>query len=625
MSIEIIQTEPQLRDGDDDERIVNYVQSRLKAFGNARQRVEEVWLESWAHYVSTPEALTFLRSRTIVEVGKVNNDWRHKIQDGKAFESTEQIVAYFMQASFPNMSWFDVVPRRPGYSQIAKLVRQYLSVKLSNSNFRSEWQHFLRQLTITGMSTFACYWEDENEESEVEFETIDNFDIWVDPTCADADRAVIRRILKTRADIVESDLYDMTLQEMRELPEMGYDNNQTKKDELMRFTGVQPQVLDMTEQLELYEYWGDIHLGDKTYKDVVATICGNKLLRLEQNVDGTPFVIGSYIPIVRQPYPMGASQPSLGLLHAQNSFLNQRLDNNEICINQMFTLLEGAGIAVEEVFSEPGKVFSVTSHDAIRPVQLQAGNVQTAYEEQQALDRRIDQNYGTIPMVGLGQGRQAERVTATEVQAVRDAGGTRLSNVHKHIEDTSLKPVLKKVLDFYQKYFTKQQDVVRVANPKIAGAYDYIGVEPKDLKLSYSIAPVGAEGVLERQRAVDNVTNFITLVTQIEPFSQYVDFEALFDYLLEKWDFDEPDRFKKAPEQAQPQTPQAQVAATAQEIGGDSMANAMQANDMAGLTPEMMAELSKSMGANVNAPLPVENGAPVNDPNALSAIPAQTM
>lgn len=223
---------------DADDAIANYVNSEFERFSTQRQVAEENWLEAWSLYLGTPESINYQRSRVLETVGEVNADWRHRINTGKAFEMVETVHGYLMSATFPNNEWFSVIPQQPGVRELARVVRKYMAAKLAECNFRGHFENFLRQLLITGNSVMALPWryetkkwkkniklqtdvEDEFgvwnvetkwktiEETRIvqnhpDFETLDMFDCYLDPTATDPNNAAfIRRITKTKAEVLE--------------------------------------------------------------------------------------------------------------------------------------------------------------------------------------------------------------------------------------------------------------------------------------------------------------------------------------------------------------------------------------------------------------------------------------
>lgn len=599
------------------DNVVSYVRQEHKRYADARQDVEDLWLEAWATYLGTPQSTSYIRQRSLYSVGNVNTDWRHKLNTGKAYETIETIHAYLMSATFPNRDWFNAVPQSPGEDNLltARLIKRHVQDKLTEGKFRSVWEGFLRQLLITGSSVIALPWrvettnikkwqkvripvfDDESEfevvEEEVEvyscpdFEVLDMFDCYFDPLQPDPNKGnFIRRLIKTKAEVLnlldEGYYYGTDKKHIVDCePTEGY-NYETNQEDLKTFQGITvDRGWHPAQHVELIEFWGDIHLENETHHNVVVTMCGGNLLRFEPNPYwcGKPFVVGTHTPLSRQPYAMGALQPNLGMLHELNIITNQRLDNLEIAIDQMYTLRSDGLLQPEDVFTEPGKVFLVSDHNDIQPLQNMSANFMVTYQEASYLESTIDKNFGTGNYVGANAARSGERVTAEEVAAVREAGGNRLNGVHKHIEDTALLLVLDKLMQLVRQFTVKPQSV-RVAG-KDAGAYDYYELDVEDLGKPIKLIPVGSDHVLERKAYIEDRLAFVQAVAQIPEMAQMVDYKRMMTDLLQHWGFEEPEAYLKSSPETTPEqeaiesvsdTPDPQqMLNEAQAIGGQGM------------------------------------------------------
>ncbi len=537
--------------------VVDFVKTELRTFSMARLQKEQTWLECWAAYLGTPKSIEFLRAQMLKYVGDSNNDWRHRINTGKAFENVETILSYLHPAFFPNRDWFDCVPTSPGYYNLADSVKKFVQAKLHQGKFISNWEMFLRQLLIIGNSCIALPWRYETtkwrkrvkveiptvdgaefgkkydfKEVEIDkvvqnhpdFEVLDMFDVYVSPRACDPNNGnFIRRIYKTRAELaqcIKSGYFkNLTSAELKDLNPSYYTDltAQTHKDVIKQYQGID-QVSDKytkkwSDTIELYEFWGDIHLADRTYHDVRVIICEDKLLRFETNPywAGKPFVIANYIPVVRSPMGLGVIEPTLGLLHEMNVVTNSRLDNLIISSNGMFEYVNDGSLQPDEIYSAPGKVFVVTQKDTIRPISMPNSFVIT-YEEANYLENRIDKNTGAGAFVAPGIGRSGERVTATEVQAVRQAGGNRLSCIHKHIEETALLPLLEKVFRSCQQ-FVIEDEVVSVPGES-PGEINYVAVGAEELQNDFKIVPVGSDHVIDREYRLNKLLQFLQISSQ---------------------------------------------------------------------------------------------------------------
>lgn len=547
--------EPSLDGSDKD--IVSYIHSELRSYADARSLKEAAWLECWAAYLGTPQSIEHTRSQLLNYVGDVNNDWRHRINTGKAFENVETILSYLQPAFFPNRDWFDCVPTKPGYYNLADSIRKFVQAKLHQGKFISNWEMFLRQLLIIGNSCIALPWRYETtrwkkkvrirqphmdgmtfgekyEYDEVEFEkviqnhpdfeTLDMFDVFVSPRACDPNQGnFIRRFYKTRAELaqcVKSGYFKgINYTEIGGVKAANYtyDQSQSNKDTIKHYQGLDVfsdrHHARWTDDIELFEFWGDVHLSNRTYHDVRAIVCGDRLLRFETNPywAGKPFVVGNYIPVVRSPVGMGAIEPSLGLLHEMNIITNSRLDNLLISSNGMFEYVNDGSLQPDEVFAAPGKVFPVTQKGTITPIDMPNSFVIT-YEESSFLENRIDKNTGTGAFVSPGIGRTGERVTATEVTATQQAGGNRLSGVHKHIEETSLLPLLEKVFRSCQQ-FVVDDEIVSVPGQE-PGQVDYVAIGVDELQNEFKLIPIGADHVVDKEYKLNKLFQFVQVSSQ---------------------------------------------------------------------------------------------------------------
>lgn len=576
-----------LGSGEFERDVATYVKNQIEYFQTARDEREENWLECWAMYLNSNESRDWIRSAASRSVGDVNNDWRHNINTGKAFEQVETVVAYLQQAFFPNRDWFDAVPQEPGYVELAELVKSFTKKQLQESNFISHFEMFLRQLVITGCSVIALPWRYETskfkkkvkvkqtpdinetvhgekanfevveEERTItnrpQFEVIDVFDTFLDPEAISINESdFVRRIVKTKAelmDLVNSGYYDNVtpLDVVKAEVYGGADTYASKRkatEELIHsFQGI---VLDQgfrwNERVELYEYWGDVTVDGKIYRDVTATVMGDRLLRFENNPYwcGKPFVYGTYTPVCHSITSLGVVEPSLGLLHELNIVTNQRLDNLELSIDSMWEFVNDGTLQPEDIYTKPGRVFPVSQPDTLRPIQMSQAYTIT-YDESSVLETRIDKNAGTGSLISANAARDAERVTAAEVRATREAGGNRLSGVHKHIEETALVPILDKLFRLFQQFVT-EDSIVRIPgqNP---GDFEYASVGEEELQYDFKLMPVGADHVADREFEISQRLQFLQVVSSRPEMSQHINYYNFMLDLARRMGIDDIDQF----------------------------------------------------------------------------------
>lgn len=565
--------------------VVSYVVSRLNYFQSARTEKEDTWLECWAMYFASPQSDQELRKRVYRTVGDVRGEWRHRLNAGKGFETVETVLSHLMAAFFPNRDWFEAVPVNPGYRDLAKLIKAYTRQKLQESMFTSYWEMFIRQLLVTGCSVMALPWRKETTkfkkkvkceypiynpdgtinhsrkprwktvtkdkiiQNQPDFETLDMFDCFFDPRAISInDSDFVRRIVRTKAEMAElitAGFYEgISVHDIVSMkPYSGADQSASERLILRQFEGITiEQGYSWTDHIEVWEYWGDITANGKVYRDVVATICNDKLIRFENNPYwcGKPFVFGTYTPVNRSFTALGVLEPSLGLLHEFNILTNQRLDNMELAIDSMWKYREDGTLRIEDIYSEPGRVLPVADMDSLEPIAAST-NFLITYDEQSVLEQRIDKNSGTGQGISANAARDAERVTAEEIQSVRQAGGARLSTVHKHIEETSLIPLLNKVFRLFQQ-FVEEEEIVRVAG-KEPGEVQYFGVGVEDLQNDFILTPVGADHVADKEHEVSTRLEFLTIASQNPQMAKHINYYNFMIDLARRMGIDDLEQF----------------------------------------------------------------------------------
>lgn len=567
--------------------VLNYVNSKLNDMKNSRIEVEETWVESWAQYLATHAAQNELRAQRIKSVGNVGTDWRHKIDRGKAFEIVETIHAYLMGALFPNENWFDIEPRNPSDTDLLRVLRKFLRDELKDLEFDIKFDDFVRQLIITGNSCLFFPWDDDDD--AVEIELVNVFDFWLDAAGKDpSDTNVVRRVMMTRAEVMEKTKSDeFPLTDEYEVLKVHGTRSYNKFDKVRQFQGLQSVERNSVDEFcEIYEYWGCIIIDGCEYEDVVVTFADNLLLNIQPNLykSGTPMIYCNFIPVVDMVYGIGALQSSLGMIHVLNILTNQRLDGIELTTSPMWTKKPSSTLDAEDLYVEPGRVLEVEDHDDVRPMPPSQWNIQTSYEEANYMESSIDKNAATGPLIGAGMGRSGERVTAAEIAAVREAGGNRLSGIHRRLEKRGLTKAIDKIFNIYRQYKSKAA-IVRYAGDE-AGKFDYARITRSDL-VEVRVDAKGSDHVIEKRKALQDIYDFLGAVNQDSEMATLIDKEAVLRRVMRHLPFDDPQEFlktKKAPENP------------IRQMGGQSAVNAIEQQMQTDGGNQLLNQLKDSYG-----------------------------
>lgn len=554
---------------------------QLRRYKNSRMGREDSWLQCWQNYLGTPSAIMDLRNMSLEGVGGLGSSfWRHRIHKPKAFETVETVVGYLVSAFFPNREYATLTPTMPGVAELEPVVTKYYLNKLEESGLRSEWALFLRQACITGNSMIALPWRKEarpvNIRREVEaplqdeggliqrgnytmttvertiynapeFEVVNCFDYWVDPNCPHPQRAnLFRRIRRTKGELlqeIERGLYPhLQPGHVMSASSNGPHTIDDKPKQVQTYMG---QDWWPDQEVDLYEYWGDVDTGACVYKDVVVTLLGSNVARFEHNPfwGGRPFILGTYTPVVDSPYGVGLIEPALGALHELDSITNQRLDNAELSINGMYTHKPDGVLRTEDVYTEPGRVLQVGDHDTLRPLPTPNPNFGVSYQEAQLLEQDIDKATGTGTFIGVGQGRSGERVTAQEIQATREAGGNRLTAVYTWLEYSAFTPLLNKVWQSLRQFVTEDEVIRVMLNTPQGPQYHFIQLGPTDLSQDYAVKPRGAGHIADKEYELNKRLQFLELVGANPIMSEKLNWGEVMKDLAVRFGYDDIERY----------------------------------------------------------------------------------
>lgn len=555
-------------------KISMFVMRELERFRSSRLEVEELWLEQWALYLGTPQAQDTLAALANKTVGEVQTQWRHRLSTGKAYELVETIVGYLMAATFPNEDWFDATPLRnePDGLLVARLIKKLLLEDFRDKGFISTYEEWLRQLVVTGTSVMAIEWdctcpmnkrrdyssgyveivEEHGEPEGLKFSVIDSFDCYFDPQAKHAaDGSFIRKIRYSKHEALEMVEKGHFYCEPEDIIGAApvQDSSKSNADQLSYFTGVYPNAdWNSSDIIEVIEFWGDIVISEgselKVIKNHVTTILNQKVIRCEENTywHGLPFVFGSFIPVPRQPYAMSYLQSNLGMLHQLNLITNLRLDNMTVAANQMYALRRNGILMPEDVFSAPSKVFEVEEHGDLVPLPNPGLAASVTYTESGVLEAAIDKNCGSGAYIGANNQRNGERVTAEEIAAVRDAGGNRITAIHRHIEQSATVRMLQLCYRHTQQ-FVETSRVLRIVGSE-PGSFEYQELMPEELR-DMKLRCTGSEHAIEKKQYLEERMSLLQLAGQVPQLGEALNYKPLIRDIITHWRVDDPEVYLK--------------------------------------------------------------------------------
>lgn len=586
--------------------IVKELQRLLDDYSRERIQLEWNWRAYYTNYLTTPEAKRSNLSYISQNLGgDVDVNWRHNVKSPKAYEVVETLTSYFMSAFFPNERWFDLIPTEPmdiNFNTMIELNRKFIGNKLDQSMFKSNFRVFLREVCIAGTAALMFPWVDDN----VRFRVLSPFEFLLDPRAQMANDANMIRSYELSLpefhQMIREKVFNLTtIKEVEEMvsPSISPTHDfRIDKDTLNSVSSMMgltdhPRTSSAGRFVRIYEFWGDVVLEDVVLKNVRASWTDQGvLLAVDTNPYGKkPFIVGTYSRLSQSPYGIGALQPIASQIFYKDQLTSRNADNVAVASDTMLEVVQDGILDPDDIYVAPGKKFFVTERDSVRPINMQyAGGV--TVQELGLMDQTMDKAVGTGPFIGVGNQRQAERVTAAEVQAQRDVGGTRLTDVFSELEATVLIPFLER-FHVYCRQFYQSQELVQVGPV-------HVNVGPDVIDFPFKVKALGAANVADREYNLRQLLDWLNIVGQNEAMAQMVNWQEVLKELTYMMNPMIADRIVMSSQQMQaaagPPSVGQELGQTAQFLGGEPAQGALAAAQQAGTMPQLTEQLATGLG-----------------------------
>jgi Bacteriophage head to tail connecting protein len=546
-----------------------------------RTTLNDRWIELWSLYKTLP-----------LRLADEDGSWKSKLNDGRVFEVVETIASYLRSALFFSDSWLELEAREPELGDIMPIVNAFFRDTLNGSNFKREFRIHLRQLLLLGFSGMSVDYVD----GKLVFNTINSYDLYIESTRRfDENSYSFRRIYLNKSlflEMVDNGELDVDdAEEFWEKRKAGFDISRAS------WKALDDVAYTEADSVTMIEYWEPI---DGILYRLIDDECVG-----EEELDCCPWMITSIYELPNSAYGLSQLDNSIGLMLENNCIMNRRLDNMALSVDNMWMFVDDGVTNPDDIKSSPGKVIPVSRPDVLTPLYPPPNNFQVTYEESALIDQRIDKNTGTGALISSGQYRSGDRVTAQEINAVKDAGGNRLTDLYEHLENEFIIPMLRWSLELCRKH--KVGGVVKLASAE-SGIYDYFRMLPKDLHHDFSIRVRASQSVINRDRNIRKVQEFIALVNSVPQFAEFVDYKNLYTDVLYKFGFDDPERYMVKEEPEQPQ----QAASV-----GSPMDALMQEAGAAGGAPTQQALTGMAASGSLN---PMLNEVATGKPSAVPTL-----
>jgi len=424
---------------------------------------------------------------------------------------TPRLVSGYMNSTEPPIS---VIPRGEEDIEKAESFEQLLTYQFEQINFPAKLLNYYKQCLIYGTSVIKVFWDLDTVYSQFDrpnFEVLDLYDFYVDPTAVTIDDA--------RFCIHRSYISKEELESKRDVP--GFKNiNKVSGEDLSRDSESAPKYEeygdfeqelddDIKRDIEILEYWED---------DRIIVVANQKTLICDKKNPfehkRKPFVAIKLIPVPNEFYGIGIIEPIEGLQNELNTKHNQRLDNVNLILNQMWTVLRGAIDDYDQLKSRPGGIITVNDMGGIKPLVVPDATMGAYREELSCMDRIKETTGATELIQGMSQQGQKD-MTATEVTIKTKQASTRIDFYYKLMAETGLRGLGNMFIALDQQ-FIKEEQVVRIMNDRSAS---FIHIDPENISGRFDVTVNPEPMLLNRNEELNKYISAFGMGQSVEGFN----------------------------------------------------------------------------------------------------------
>lgn len=512
------------------------------------------------------------------------------------FSLIETVLPRITRTLFTSRPHISVIPRNSMSVNSAPTMEIYLDyVWCERMNIPYHAHLWIKQALIYGYSPAKIYWHKDERfikkripkymfniehpmfkigygEEEVMqklydapmFKLVDIFDFWVDPQGYDIESAryIIHRDYLTEKELrlrEEQGLY----KNVSKLIEQGGSYTNEHRDSRLSSIGLGGSLGAMVEGVYIVdEYWEDDRL----------IVVGNEQVELADGPNPfwhgkKPYVeIGDH-PVPFETYTIGEIEPIRYLQHELNTMRNQRMDNVNMTINNMWLRRRNADIPDEDLVSRPNGIIDVD--DINKDIKrLDTGTINhQSYMEEENVKKDIQNASGVFDHTrGLNSGKTD---TATEVVRLQNAAEARFYEKVMLMENQGIRKLAFLTCALAQQFIVDEVEV-----PKITGdTYEFIKIGPEDIPGQYDFMTIS--------NSMDTIANkdvkkqSMTMLYQMTAGDPLINRYEFLRSIFKLYEIREVDRIIQNPQQMMQQNPMDPTMQQGQQGGAETMNPAM--------------------------------------------------
>lgn len=372
-----------------------------------------------------------------------------------------ETVAPRMTARKPS---FKAIARSSSAISKADAVGKLLDYRYDVMELQQIIKNYVKQGLIYGTSLIKMGW-DADKEMPVAY-PIDLADIFPDPdSCSWDEGYIIHRYYKEVDDLKKSKIKYINLDQLELKTKSGVRDEQMRQDrDAIQGIPFEPNI----EGCEILEWWG--------YEDgeIYVRAIANRSVLIRDNKNPNPIDEFPFVPFFDQEVPfekwgIGEIEPIMDLQDEENTTRNQRIDEKNLSIHNMWLVSKTSGIDYKTLISKPGGIILANDINGIKGLEKQ-NITQNSIEEINLIKKDIQNATGVNDYV-RGQGKSE---SATESAINTQEANQRFADKVNNLE-IALKKIGKWIVALDAEFLTSALKI------QIMGKF---GMEEETIKLS---------------------------------------------------------------------------------------------------------------------------------------------
>ena len=284
------------------------------------------------------------------------------------------------------------------------------------------------------------------------------------------------------------------------------------------------------QEVVIYECYTKIDINnDGILEDMIITICGDTIIRMEQNYMGRhPFFAISPTKDPHRIWVKRSYAELIGELQDLKVALTRQIMQNVALTNDPKMLLDESAINIDD-FVQGRKVIRMKAGHSMNEVAMPMNITPLAPQTFQFLEWIEGQKENRTGITRYNQGLDANSLnkTATGISAILGQSAQRLELVARMFAETGLSELFRFMVSLNQK-FIDQQTVIRLTNKELK-------ISPEDLDGSFDLIVNAGISIATKESTIMATQTLLTALMQANAGGYMVSTPANIYNLFKKW------------------------------------------------------------------------------------------